>query len=47
MDQYFKLVLAMNIQVDEINSMDITWFTLVGQCDTCGQAQELFTDETA
>jgi hypothetical protein len=31
---------------DEIDSTDITWFTMVGKCSSCGTAQELFSDET-
>jgi DNA-directed RNA polymerase subunit RPC12/RpoP len=32
---------------DEVDSRDITWFTMVGKCAGCGAVEGLFEDETA
>ena len=45
--QSFQIALGYEYPGDEIDSTDISWFTMVGKCSTCGLIQELFSDETA
>ncbi len=46
-EQVFEIAVGYEYPGDEIDSTDITWFTMVGICLKCGNVQELFTDETA
>ena len=43
----FQVAVGYEYPGDEVDSTDITWFTMVGKCSNCGTKQELFTDETA
>lgn len=45
-EQAFQVAVGYEYPGDEIDSTDITWFTMVGKCANCGTGQELFTDET-
>jgi hypothetical protein len=42
----FQVAVGYEYPGDEVDSTDITWFTLVGKCSSCGKVQRLFTDET-
>jgi hypothetical protein len=44
--QVFQVAVGYEYPGDEMDSTDITWFTMVGKCSTCGGVQELFNDET-
>lgn len=43
----FQLAVGYEYSGDEIDSTDVSWFTLVGKCAKCGTTQEMFYDETA
>lgn len=42
----FQVAVGYEYPGDEVDSTDITWFTLVGKCTKCGASQGLFDDET-
>jgi hypothetical protein len=44
--QVFQVAVGYEYPGDEVDSIDITWFTMAGKCLNCGEAQVLFTDET-
>jgi hypothetical protein len=46
-EQVFEIAVGYEYPGDEIDSTDISWFTVVGKCLKCNTLQELFTDETA
>jgi hypothetical protein len=46
-EQVFEIAVGYEYPGDEIDSTDISWFTLVGKCLKCEAIQELFADETA
>ena len=43
----FQIAVGYEYPGDETESMDISWFTMVGQCSKCGTSEKLFDDETA
>jgi hypothetical protein len=45
-DERFHVAVGYEYPGDEIDSTDITWFTLIGECIKCKQISKLFDDET-
>lgn len=44
--QVFQVSVGYEYPGNETDSIDITWFTMVGRCLNCGTIQRLFEDET-